>query len=63
MQVSSILSEGLFSYPHPQSWLLSVRLWPEQPLRALAQVGATVSISLLNYAEALVGRSTLAGPS
>lgn len=61
MQVSCIRVEGLLSYPHPQSWLLSVRLRPEQPLRALARAGAPVSISLLNYAGALVGRSTLAG--
>lgn len=56
---------GSFSAAHrppPQSWLLSVRLRPEQPLRALARVGAAASISLLNYAAAAVGRSTLAGP-
>lgn len=45
--------------PSPESWLLSVRLRPEQPLRALGRMGATASISLLNYAAAVVGRSTL----
>lgn len=47
--------------PLPRSRLLFVRLRPEQPLRALARVGAAASISLLNYAGAAVGRSTLAG--
>lgn len=47
---------------HPQSRLLSVRLWPKQPFRALFRARAASSISLLNYAGAVVGRSTLAGP-
>lgn len=62
-QVSSTLCESPFQLPPtPPSWLLSVRLRPEQPLRTPARVGATASISLLNYAGAVVGRSTLVGP-
>lgn len=63
--LSPALCEGHFqrppSTPTPTSRLLSVRLRPEQPFRALARVGAAASISLLNYAGAAVGRSTLAG--
>lgn len=35
-QDPSTFCEGPFQLPTPQSWLLSVRLWPEQPLRAPA---------------------------
>lgn len=40
MQTSSILSEGPFSYPHPQPWLLSVRLWPGAAPQGAAPSGS-----------------------
>ena len=63
--LSSTLCEGHFQRPPlsppPQVPTPIFRLRPEQPLWALARVGAAASISLLYYAGAAVGRSTLAG--